>query len=187
MDISRKLLARQDCVLLLVDIQRVLLEPCVDWRLLVKHSKALIGLAQVMGLPILFTTQNAMKLGGVVPELLEGVHQPQVLDKSWFSCFREDAIAGALEKTSRKTLLLAGLEAHVCIFQTGVHALKLGYTIHVAGDAVSSRSEWNRTVGLKRLERAGALISSTEMIIYELLGVSGTDEFRKLLPLLRSL
>jgi nicotinamidase-related amidase len=84
-------------------------------------------------------------------------------------------------------LLLAGLETHVCIFHTGTHGLRLGYRVHLAADAVTSRSSSNRQIGLRRLEQAGAVISSTEMIIFELLNRAGTPEFRSALPLLKTL
>jgi nicotinamidase-related amidase len=186
-NISGEILKRQDCQLLLVDIQKVMQAPCVDGELLKKHAAALIDVAHLMEIPVIFTTQNASKLGGFLPELLEKDPSPKVLDKTSFSCFKDENIAKAIQVTRRKTLLLAGLEAHVCIFHTGVHALHLGYKVHVAADAVSSRSELNRQVGLRRLERAGAVISSTEMMIYELLGRSGSDEFRAALPLLKTL
>ena len=81
------------------------------------------------------------------------------------NCFENGPIAGAVRNTGRRAILLAGIETHVCIFHTGVGALGLGYKVHVASDAVTSRSASNREVGLQRLDRAGAVISSTEMMI----------------------
>ncbi|MBI3666006.1 MAG: isochorismatase family protein [Acidobacteria bacterium] len=86
---------------------------------------------------------------------------------------------------SRHTLLVAGIEAHICVAQTVLGALAAGYQVHVAGDATSSRTAANMEVGLERLRAAGAVISSTEMAIYELLGSSDRPEFKQMLPYLR--
>jgi nicotinamidase-related amidase len=89
--------------------------------------------------------------------------------------------------SARRTLIIAGLETHVCVFHTAAHGLRLGYTVHVVADAVASRSRFNWEIGLKRLERAGVVISSTEMMVFELLNRAGTPEFRAALPLLKTL
>jgi nicotinamidase-related amidase len=180
-------LLRQDCILLLVDIQKVMLDPCVEHDLVAKNAAALIDIAGIFEIPIIFSVHNAEKLGGFLPELLERVPEPTVLNKLEFSCFENEAIFRAIQRSGRHTLLLAGLETHVCIFHTGVHALRLGFRVHVAADAVTSRSAVNREVGLRRLEQAGAVISSTEMMIFELLNRAGTPEFRAALPLLKTL
>jgi nicotinamidase-related amidase len=108
------------------------------------------------------------------------------LDKVSFGCFGSPEFLErlkALEK--RDQLVVAGIESHICVAQTVLGALERGYTVHVASDAVGSRSEENRGVGLGRMERAGALLSSTEMAIYELLGRSDGSAFKKILPLLK--
>ena len=110
-----------------------------------------------------------------------------MLSKMEFNCFENPSIARAVFETNRRTLLMAGLEAHVCVFHTAAHALRLGHRVHVASDAVASRSLFNRGIGLGRMEKAGAVISSTEMIIYELLNRAGTPEFRAALPTLKTL
>ncbi len=187
MNVYADFLQQQDCILLLVDIQKVMLDPCVDADKLHKNVAALLEIAGIFKIPTVFSEHNAEKLGGFLPALLERVSSPTVLNKLEFSCLQNERIAHTLLATGRKTLLLAGLEAHVCIFHTGCHALRLGYRVHVAADAVSSRSGFNREIGLRRLEKAGAVLSSTEMIIYELLNRAGTPEFRAALPLLKSL
>jgi nicotinamidase-related amidase len=86
---------------------------------------------------------------------------------------------------NRNTVLLCGMESHICVTQTALGALREGYIVHVASDAVSSRTEWNWHIGLERMRAAGAVISSTEMIIYELLRSSGSSAFKELLPYLK--
>ena len=180
-------LVKGDCILLLVDIQKVMLDPCVEHDLVVKNAAALIDIATLFQIPIMFSVHNAEKLGGFLPELLKRVPEPTVFNKLEFSCFENETIFRALQRSGRHTLLIAGLETHVCIFHTGAHALRLGYRVHLAADAVTSRSSSNRQIGLRRLEQAGAVTSSTEMIIFELLNRAGTSEFRAALPLLKTL
>lgn len=187
MNVYSEFLKRDDCVLLLVDIQEIMLTPCVDASQLKKNAERLIDIAQVLDIPIIFAVHNADKLGGFHPELIGKVANPKAHNKVEFSCFENDAIASAVAETGKRTILMAGLETHVCIFHTGASALRLGYTVHVASDAASSRSAHNRDIGLRRLEKAGAVISSTEMIIFELLNRAGSPEFRAALPLLKAL
>jgi nicotinamidase-related amidase len=187
MNAYQEFLQGVECVLLLVDIQKVMLDPCIEEARLRKNTAALIDIAQIFHLPVIFSQHNAEKLGEFLPELVGKVSSPKILNKVEFSCFENPAIAQAVQETRRHTILLAGLETHVCIFHTAAHALRLGYRVHVAADAVSSRSVLNRQVGLGRLEKAGAVISSTEMIIFELLNRAGTAEFRQALPLLKTL
>lgn len=180
-------LDRDDCILFLVDIQKVMLNPCEGKDRLLKNVPALLKISDLLNIPVFFSVHNADKLGGVLPQLLQKVNEPKILNKLAFSCFENEAMARAIAETGRRTLLLAGIEAHVCIFHTGANALRLGYKVHVAADAVASRSDFDREIGLRRLEKAGAVISSTEMVIFELLGRAGTEEFRASLPLLKTL
>ncbi len=187
MTIAREFLKREDCLLLLVDIQKVLFEPCVMKEEMLKSWNALIDICNILEIPIILTTHNAEKLGGFMPELLEKVEKPVVLNKLEFSCFQNDSIRQAVESTGKKSIILAGMESHVCIFHTGAHAIRLGYRVDLVTDGVTSRSESNREIGIKRLEQAGAVMSSAEMVIFELLNRAGTEEFRKALPLLKTL
>ena len=86
---------------------------------------------------------------------------------------------------NRNTLLLCGMESHICVMQTALAALREGYLVHVASDAVSSRAEWNWKIGLERMRAAGAVISSTEMMIYELMRSSSSPAFKEMLPHLK--
>ena len=187
MNCYQEFLNRRDCILLLVDIQKSMLDLCVDRDSTVSNTAALIEAAELFGIPVLCSVHNPDKLGGFLPELTNKISEPKLLDKLEFNCFENKAIARAILETGRNTLLLAGLEGHVCIFHTGVGALRLGYRVHIAHDAVTSRSASDQQTGMHRLDRAGAVISSTEMMIFELLNRAGTKEFRALLPLFKRL
>lgn len=187
MNACAEFLKPDDCILLLVDIQQVMLGPCHDAERLPKNAEALIEVAEIFKIPVFFSVHNAEKLGGFLPELLTRAPHATVLNKFEFSCFENAGISQALTRLKRRTLLVAGIETHVCVFHTCVHAVRLGYRVHVAADAVASRSRFNWEIGLRRMEKAGVVISSTEMMIFELLNRAGTPEFRTALPLLKRL
>jgi nicotinamidase-related amidase len=187
MNIYQEFLNPGECILVLIDVQKSLLDLCVERDRTVSNTAALIEVAKVFDIPVLFTVQNPDKLGGFLPELTGMISKPVIFNKMEFDSFENDDIARAIRRTSRKTVLLAGIEGHICIFHTAVGALRVGYRVHVPVDAVTSRSEFNRQTGIHHMDRAGAVISSTEMIIYQLLHKGGTKEFRTLLPLLKKL
>jgi nicotinamidase-related amidase len=140
-----------------------------------------------LNLPIVATTQYAKGLGNTVPEIASLLPASEAIDKLEFSCFGSDVFCSQLKRLpgNRNTVLLCGMESHICVTQTALGALRQGYLVHVASDAVSSRTEWNWKIGLERMRAAGAIISSTEMIIYELLRRSGSAAFKELLPYLK--
>jgi nicotinamidase-related amidase len=152
-----------------------------------KNCQLLIRLATILKLPALMTTQYAKGLGDTVPEIASLLPETEAIDKHMFSCFGSDAFCSVLKRMpgKRNTVLLCGMESHICVAQTALAAVREGYIVHVASDAVSSRTEWNWKIGLERMRAAGAVISSTEMMIYELLRSSGATGFKELLPYLK--
>jgi nicotinamidase-related amidase len=186
-EIARHPLEADRCALLVIDIQEKLLPPIFRKAQLVKNSQLLIRLAGILKLPALMTTQYAKGLGSMVPEIASLLPETQAIDKQMFSCFGSDVFCSLLKRLpgNRNTVLLCGMESHICVTQTALAALREGYIVHVASDAVSSRTEWNWKIGLERMRAAGAVISSTEMIIYELLRSSGAPAFKELLPYLK--
>jgi nicotinamidase-related amidase len=186
-EIARRPLEADRCVLLVIDIQEKLLPPIFQKAQLVKNSQLLIRLAGILKLPALMTTQYAKGLGNTVPEIASLLPETQAIDKQMFSCFGSDVFCSLLKRLpgNRNTVLLCGMESHICVTQTALAALREGYIVHVASDAVSSRTEWNWKIGLERMRAAGTVISSTEMIIYELLRSSGAPAFKELLPYLK--
>jgi nicotinamidase-related amidase len=183
---ARRALNPAECVLIVIDIQEKLLPPVFEGNRVVKNSQLLIHAADILDLPTIATTQYAKGLGETVSDV-KSLLPNGAIDKQMFSCFGSDVFCSMLKRLPgrRNTILLCGMESHICVAQTVLAALREGYLVHVASDAVSSRTEWNWKIGLERMRAAGAVISSTEMIIYELLRSSGTDEFRKMLAYLR--
>jgi nicotinamidase-related amidase len=187
-EIARQPLHADKCSLLVIDIQQKLLPPIFNKDVLVRNTQLLIHLANVLGLPIFATTQYAKGLGPTVPEVADLLPGAEHMDKLDFSCFGSDRFCSAMKSLplERNTVLLCGMEAHICVMQTALAALDKGYIVHVAADAVGSRAEFNWTIGLQRMRDAGCVISTTEMMMYELLRQSGTAEFKEMLKHLKS-
>jgi nicotinamidase-related amidase len=173
--------------LVVIDIQEKLLPPIFQKEQLVRNSQLLIRAAGVLKIPVLMTTQYAAGLGPVVPEIASLLPEGKPIDKQFFSCLGSDAFYSLLKRLpgQRNTLLLCGMESHICVTQTALGAVRDGYLVHVASDAIGSRTEWNWKIGLERMHAAGAVISSTEMMIYELMRASSSAAFKELLPYLK--
>jgi nicotinamidase-related amidase len=184
---ARRPLESEHCALLVIDIQQKLLPPIFQNEQLVRNAQLLIRAASTLKIPALVSTQYAKGLGTTVPEIASLLTGTEAIDKTLFSCFGSDAFCAALKRLpgQRNTLLLCGMESHICVAQTALGALREGYLVHVASDAVSSRTEWNWKIGLDRMRAAGAVISSTEMMIYELMRSSSSAAFKELLPHLK--
>src|SRR5581483_5247398 len=165
-------------------IQEKLLPPIFQKEQLVRNSQLLIRAAGILKIPALVSTQYAKGLGATVPEIASLLPGTDPVDKTLFSCFGSDTFCNLLKRLpgQRNTLLLCGMESHICVTQTALAALREGYLVHVASDAVSSRTEWNWKIGLDSMRAAGAIISTAEMMMYELLRSSGVPAFKELLP-----
>ncbi len=185
-EIARIPLQAEQCALVVVDIQEKLLPPIFEKERLIRNAQLLLRLAGILNLPVMAATQYTKGLGPVVPEIASLLSSGP-FDKLDFNCFGSEGFCNAVKSlpTKRNTLLVCGMETHICVMQSVVEALNRGYLVHVASDAVSSRAEWNWKIGLRRMEAAGAVISSTEMIIYELLRNSGTAAFKEMLKHLK--
>src|SRR5579864_5028582 len=157
--IARRPLDPEQCALIVIDIQEKLLPPIFQKEQLVKNAQLLIRLAGILKIPAIATAQYTKGLGNTVPEIRSLVPDSGI-DKQVFSCFGSDVFCSMLKRLSgrKNTLLLCGMESHICVMQTALNALREGYLVHVASDAVSSRTEWNWKIGLERMRAAGAVI-----------------------------
>ena len=186
-EVARRPLEAEHCALIVVDIQQKLLPPIFNKEMLVKNSQLLVRLAKILSIPIMMTTQYSKGLGAHRAGNRFPADRRPAIDKLEFGCFGSDVFRAGLKSLpgNRNTVLLCGMETHICVMQTALGALNEGYLVHVASDAVSSRAEWNWRIGLDRMRAAGAVISSTEMMMYELLRCSGTAQFKELLSYLK--
>jgi nicotinamidase-related amidase len=179
------MLNTEDSVLVLVDFQSRLAEIVERKELVVPNALRLIEGCRALGVPILPTLQVPEKLGGMPPELEEALGEIPIIDKSVFSALREPVFLLALRQSGRNQVLLAGIEAHVCVLQTGLDLLDAGYQVHALSDGVFSRRMENQQVALMRLHDAGAIISSVEIALFEMIRTSKHPQFRTISGLIK--
>ncbi len=174
------LLEREDCALVVIDIQEKLLRVVADKEAMAANALKLLKFARIIDLPAVVTEQ--IKLGPTVPEMAAELPAVEPVSKAVFDSFACPGFTAALGRLKPKALLIIGLEAHICVAQTALSGLK-DYAVHVVSDAVSSRSRRDRRVAVERMRQAGVVVSSTEMVIYELLKRADTAEFKAALRL----
>ena len=179
---TRCFITREDCVLVIIDVQEKLVPVISNKERVVGNVIKLLSFAKIIGMPVILTEQA--RLGLTLPEVRKELSYVQAINKIHFNCFFCKEFSDGIEKMGRKTLIVAGAEAHICVAQTALYALP-DFNVHIISDAVSSRTPENCRVALERMGRAGAVISSTEMFIYELLQRAGTDEFKAALKLVK--
>ena len=181
-----KLFERSNSVLVVVDIQEPFLKPVHHRDEVVGRSRFLIQCARVLDVPILATLQYATKMGQMIPEIAEVLPESCVpVDKLCFSSFGAEEFARSLQETGRRQVVLCGIETHICVCQTAHDLLHAGYTVGVAFDAVSGRGKAAHKSALRRMEAAGAVIASSESVVYEWLYQSGTPEFKQVLQIVK--
>jgi nicotinamidase-related amidase len=180
------LLRPDDTILIVTDMQEPFLRNIWERENLISNVGALIEAARLMRIPIVVTQQNTPKMGGTIPEISRRMPTDTVpFDKMCFSSVADDAIYSEIHRSGAKQIVICGVETHICVSQTAQDLLARHYQVHIAADAVSSRTQSNWEIGLSRLEKTGVIISSTEMAIFELLGEADTPEFRTLLDLMK--
>jgi nicotinamidase-related amidase len=174
-----------DTVFVLIDVQGKLAESMYEKDLLYSNLGKLIQGAQILKLPIVWMEQIPEKMGGTVPQLRELLKSEMPISKTCFSCCGEEAFIKKLEATGRHQVLIAGIEAHICVFQTAAELVKLGYHVEVVADAVSSRTLSNKMIALERTKAHGAFLTSVESSLFELLKTATTAEFKEILKIVK--
>ena len=180
-----KLLDREKTGLLVIDVQEKLMEVMSRQQRVVDNVKKLLELSHLFHLPVMLTEQYPKWLGTTLPDIKESLPVYDPIGKLHFNCCYVSAFNERLDSEGLKSIIIVGVESHVCVFQTCISLLDRGYQVHVPQDAVDSRTEENCRVGLDLMGRAGAFISSTETVIYQLLKKAGTKEFKKMLKSIR--
>jgi nicotinamidase-related amidase len=179
------ILTKDDTALIIVDVQEKLLPYVTDKEEVVKNLKMLIRFAYIMGIPIILTEHYPKGLGRTVPEIKEVLKNYESFEKVIFSCFGSEEFKSKLKELEIKTLMLAGIESHICVQQTALDALNAGYKVHIIADAISSRTLRNLKVGIEKVRQFGGVISSTEMAMYEIMERADTMEFKEVLKLVK--
>ena len=175
------------CALLVVDIQERLMPVIEKSEQVEKNSKTLIKAARTLQMPVVASTQYALRIGEILPGIQAELGEVVSIDKMEFNCFANENFRDALHSLPKEidTFVICGVETHICIYQTVLGGLMAGFNMWVASDAVSSRNSFNYRDGLARIEKIGGVVGSSELIIYELLTKAGTPEFKALLPSLK--
>jgi len=179
------LLTHVNTGLLIVDAQERLMQAMGNADRVRDHMVKLIHLAQVYGLPITVTEQNPRSIGPTIPPVKEALPEYRPLEKLDFDCCNVEGFNEGLQEKGLRNIILTGVEAHICIFQTCVSLLQRGYTVHVPHHAVDSRTADNWEIGLSLMREAGAVVTSTETIIFQILKRAGTPEFREMLKIIK--
>ena len=175
-------LDRERTALVVVDVQEAFRPAVLDFERVAANVAVLVQGARVLGLPVLVTEQYPQGLGRTVPEVAGHLDGVEPIEKVCFSAAQAEGFAGALQ---RDQVLLCGIEAHVCVSQTAEDLLGAGREVQVAQDAVTSRTAENRALGLHKMERSGAVVTSVETALFELLGRAGTPEFKEVQALVK--
>lgn len=172
-------------VLVLIDIQGKLAQLMHAREALFANLQRLVKGARALGLPILWLEQYPQGLGPTIPEVAELLPELRPVAKTCFSACGSAEFLAQLTNTERKQVLLAGIEAHVCVYQTAADLLGAGYEVEVVTDAVSSRTAANRDLGLQRMRDAGARLTGVEMVLFELLRTAQAPAFKEIARLVK--
>ena len=180
-----KLLDRQKTGLLVVDVQEKLMPVMVRKQRVIDNIIKLLQLSKIFALPVIFTEQYPKWLGPSIPEIKEHLINDEPIIKYHFNCCDVDGFNDRLDSCGFENLIVTGVESHICVFQTCVSILNRGYQVHVPQDAVDSRTDENWRVGLELMKKAGAFITSTETVFYQILKKAGTKEFKEMLKIIK--
>ncbi len=182
------ILRREQLALVVIDMQEPFLSVMHERERLTANVRLLAEAAMTLGVPIVPTTQYAERMGDVVPEIAQFFRSSdgRPLDKMCFSCVGADGFSESLASLGRRQVLLCGVETHICVSQTALDLRQQGCQVHVAADAVSSRTLEKHKLGMERMRDSGVLPCAAEAAVYELMQEAGTPEFKAILKLVKS-
>lgn len=169
---------KDDSALVIVDIQERLAVVMSEREKVIRNTLHLMEAAKLLQLPVIVTEQYPQGLGPTVSEIREALPSYEPIEKLAFNCCGEPGFMKALESTGKKKIILCGMETHVCVLQTCIGSLREGYTVHAVSDAICSRSQENFETGIEFMRDAGAVITGTETVLFQLLERAGTEEFK---------
>jgi len=181
---SLGLLVKEQTALLVIDVQERLMPVIHEQEKIFANVNKLLRGAEILSLETIITEQYPKGLGNTCKEVEIGEGKT-LIEKVCFSCMQSEPVTEQLKLTNKKSLIVCGVESHICVLKTTLDALKQGYEVHVVADAVSSRTAENKQIALDGMRQAGAFIASTEMVLFMLLDKAGTDEFKAISKLIK--
>lgn len=179
------MLRAEDTCFVLVDVQGKLASLMAGREELYANLGMLVRGMQILEVPIIWMEQIPDKMGPTIPEVADLLDGQTPIAKACFSCCGNETFRDALAATGRRGCILAGIEAHVCVYQTAMDLLRDGVEVEVVGNAVSSRTAANRDLALERLRAAGVPITSVEMVLFQLMQTAEHPRFRHILKLVK--
>lgn len=174
------MLTTDNTVLVIIDVQDRLVRVMPDKERLVQNLQKLIKGVRVFNIPVIMTEQYPTGLGPTLPEITGLLPDVKPIDKFCFSCWVDERFRQELESLKRQQVLIAGIEAHVCVYQTAMDLRGKGYEVQVVVDCISSRDQQNKDVCLTRMINAGIGPTTMEMALFELLKVAQGDKFKQI-------
>jgi isochorismate hydrolase len=178
------ILEAEDALLVVVDLQESFRRVIWHWDETVSNIVKLIKGCTVVGVPILVTEQYPKGLGPTVQEV-RSVLKTQPIEKIHFGCFGEELFLNRMKQLNKRQMILCGIEAHVCVLNTALEAISEGFEVHYVVDAVSSRRMSDKEIALDRVKQSSVYVSSTEMVLFQLLKKAGTKEFKEVSRLVK--
>lgn len=181
-------LDRLQTLLVVIDVQEKLMPVIDDHGRVLANIERLVRGCHILGVPTIVSQQYTKGLGATVAPVRRALEESggyTPIEKMCFSADRCEAFAAQVAALDRRSVLITGVETHVCVYQTATDLLARNFSVSIVADAVSSRTAQNRDIALQRLLLDGATVTSTEMALFELTGVSGTEEFRAISKLVR--
>lgn len=179
------MLERDQVQVLVIDFQEKLLPKILGGEDVAQRALTLVRFARLLELPVIWTEQYPKGIGPTTEAFREALDGLTPMEKTSFGCFGQAGFAERVADAGRRQLVIVGIEAHVCVLQTALAGLDLGYEVYVVRDAVGSRSALDRDAGLDRMRQEGARLVTVEMAMFEILRAAGTPEFKKVLPLIK--
>ena len=179
------MITRADAVLVIIDIQGNLAQAMFDKENIFSNTVKLIKGFNVLNLPVIITEQIPQKLGRTLPQIAAELDGVKPIAKESFSCWEENNFKEQLKALRRRDVVLLGIETHVCVYQTAVDLISNGYNVHLVADAVSSRTPENRRIGIEAMKSAGAKITSTEMVLFEMLRTAADPKAKEFFKIVK--
>lgn len=175
----------QNCCLVVVDVQGKLAQLMYEKESLFKNIRILIKAARILNIPIIWSQQCPQSLGATVPRIAQLLTDVEPINKASFSCCGQEQFNSRLDSLNRQQILLCGIEVHICIYQTAIDLLEKGRSVSVVANAVSSRTLDDKSIAIEKMRSLGVDISSTEMILFELLGSADHPQFKQIAKLVK--
>lgn len=174
----RRLFHKDDVVAVCLDMQDSMVASIYKGESLLDRATRFFKAMKVLDVPVLVTQQYTKGLGDTNASVKEAIGDFQHIEKGTFSCVKTPEFMDRLKSLGRNKIILTGMETHICILQTAMDLLDEGYDVYVLADCVSSRTKMDKKIGLQRMSAEGVKVATYESVAFEMLGKSGTDEFK---------